>query len=151
MAVWHGERRRQETLSMVGGEVAAGWDSPLTYLGHSGAREPARLSASSLAGTVALPEAAPIDWQYCAESGCRTLTSRDINEFTNTRTDQGCSLNAYPCLNFWWCDTPIRCAQRRGRGRVVGSSVEVSVEDWARAWGVRCMSGGWYEMMETSM
>ena len=25
--------------------------------------------------------------QCCAESGCRTLTSRDINEFTNMRTD----------------------------------------------------------------
>jgi len=28
-----------------------------------------------------------VRWQYCAESGYRTLTSRDVNEFRNTRTD----------------------------------------------------------------
>ena len=42
-------------------------------------------------------------------------------------------------------------SRRVGRGRVAGSSVEVSVADEGWMWGVRCMSGRWYEMIETSM
>ena len=34
---------------------------------------------------------------------------------------------------------------------MVCSSVEVSVGDGGRMWGVRHMSGGWYEMIEASM
>ena len=49
--------------------------------------------------------------QCCAESGCRTLTSRDINEFTNMRTDlcfmhtqKGQCLEEFGYLAYhvWW-------------------------------------------------
>ena len=42
-------------------------------------------------------------------------------------------------------------SRRGGRGRVAGSSVEVSVGDGGRMWGVICIARGWCAMMETSM
>ena len=41
-------------------------------------------------------------------------------------------------------------SRRGGRGRVVGSSVEVSVGDGGRMWGVRC-TAGWYAMLGTGI
>ena len=42
-------------------------------------------------------------------------------------------------------------SRRGGRGRVVGSSVEISVRDGGRMWGVKCIAGRWYAMMVKSM
>ena len=51
----------QSAIFSRGARLASVLGSRKAFLGHSGSREPARLPARSRAGTVALPETAPID------------------------------------------------------------------------------------------
>ena len=64
---------------------------------------------------------AKVRWQYCAESGCRTLTSRDITSFTNTRfmhTQKERCLEEFGYLAYVPCVVaidPMRREQAGGR------------------------------------
>ena len=77
---------------------------------------------------------AKMRWQYCAESGCRTLTSRDINEFTNTRTDlcfmhtqKGRCLEEFGYLAYATCVVTSSDHVVRRRGAFDHDAVQVGV------------------------
>ena len=80
-----------------------------------------------------------VRWQYCAESGYRTLTSRDVNEFRNTRTDlcfmhmqKGRCLEEFGYLAYhvWWPQLRYITSSdhvARGRGAFDRDAVQVGV------------------------